>query len=171
MFFRYCPVCGAELEERTIDHQAVPACQNSGCGFVFWQNSKPAVSALITNDKGEILLAERGREPQKGKFDLPGGFLMDGERPEDGMRREAKEELGVELNIGEYFDCAVDRYGDSEFWVLILGYEARISSGEITPGDDVSGAEWVDPENFDRKTLAFRNNAELIDLWRKKRGK
>lgn len=76
------------------------------CGYEFWQNSKPAVSALIekTDKEGSHpLLARRAIEPHKGMWGIPGGYLDNGERPEDGLRREIQEELGIALEYAELF--------------------------------------------------------------------
>ncbi len=58
-----------------------------------------------------MLLARRKFEPQAGKWDLPGGFLEEDEEPLDGLRRELREETGVEIEPLELAGIWADRYG------------------------------------------------------------
>ena len=77
----------------------------------------------------------RGIEPEKGKLDLPGGFVEVGEHPRDALAREAKEELGVEVEVEERpMLLAVHTYGADGEYVLAIGFRVRIVSGEPKPG-------------------------------------
>ena len=69
----YCPRCRTELE-RGPGSVKCPA-----CGFREYASSVPTSSALVVDDVGRVLLARRAREPEVGKWDLPGGFLDEGE--------------------------------------------------------------------------------------------
>lgn len=60
--------------------------------------------ALIVKD-GEIVLIRKNGGPYDGKLDLPGGSLEFGETPEEALKRELQEELGVELKQCELFDA------------------------------------------------------------------
>ena len=69
--FHYCPKCGSELfEEHNFKSKH---CLN--CGFTYYQNPSSATAAFILNDKNELLVVRRGKEPAKGTLDLPGGFV------------------------------------------------------------------------------------------------
>src|SRR3990167_3031559 len=72
------------------------------CGF---RNPKGCATAIILN-KGRVLVLKRNEEPFKGQWDLPGGFMSEGETSEQAVIREMKEELGVEIletsKIGEF---------------------------------------------------------------------
>jgi len=160
--FRFCPKCGAALEERVIGGQVAPACGDAACGYVFWQNSKPCACAVIENDRGEVLLCVRAHEPDRGKLDLPGGFLEWAEHPVDAVRREAREELGVEIEVGAMLGFVMDRYDHEEVATLNIPFLARIVSGTPTPADDVAAIRWMRIEEIDRGQLAFRNNAIIL---------
>ena len=106
--WKHCPRCGAGLEP--LDGGARIECPQ--CGFHYYASSKPTASGLVLDDDGRILLARRAREPDKGKWDLPGGFLNEGEDPRDALRRELMEETSLDVELLEFFDVVVDRYGD-----------------------------------------------------------
>lgn len=163
--YPFCPKCGQAMKAKTIETETLPVCQNPDCGFISWQNSKPCVSVLLTNEQGQLMLTERGIEPEKGKLDLPGGFLKEGEHPEAGAKREIQEELGVEVTIEGYLGFVVDQYGEGGDYTLNIGVIAQIVSGEPKPADDVAAIVWVDPRTVDKTKLAFTNNAKFLQMW------
>ena len=67
------------------------------CGFIAYASPEPTVCALVLDDAGRVLLARRKFEPEAGKWDVPGGFLEEDEEPLDGLRRELREETGLEI--------------------------------------------------------------------------
>jgi len=94
--YKYCPNCKYALISQTIENEEVKKCNN--CGFIFWNKSKPVVSILI-HDNGEILMLQRANEPFKNYWVLPGGFIKLKETAEIAIKREAKEETGLDINI------------------------------------------------------------------------
>ena len=86
--FVYCPVCGSQHFD--INNFKSKRCQD--CGFTYYANPCSATAAFIVNDRQEMLVVRRAKEPAKGTLDLPGGFVDMYETVEDGMRREIKEE-------------------------------------------------------------------------------
>ncbi|MDR0452692.1 MAG: NUDIX domain-containing protein [Treponema sp.] len=87
--FNYCPSCAS----RNIRFENGKKFSCPDCGFVFYQNTAAATGCVISTAKG-ILFLVRGREPARGKLDLPGGFVEPGEGALEGLRRECREELG-----------------------------------------------------------------------------
>ena len=81
------------------------------CGFVAYASSKATTSALVEDAEGRLLLARRAIEPFKGRWDTPGGFLEEGEHPLDGLRRELREETGLEVEPVDFLGVWMDRYG------------------------------------------------------------
>lgn len=94
--YTYCPTCRTELKKKDVDNQNVLSC--SSCGFVFWNNPKPVVSFLLVKD-GKILMLQRANEPLKDYWCLPGGFMRYEETPEEAVKREVKEETGLNIHI------------------------------------------------------------------------
>ena len=82
--------------------------------------------------------------PDAGLWDTLGGFLDEGEHPLDGLRRELREETGLEVEPGAFLGTYLDTYGDDPeaTSVLNLVWEARIVSGDPAPADDVSELRW-----------------------------
>ena len=89
--WKHCPRCGAEVEPGG----GMVEC--GACGFRVYASSKPTASAVCLDDDGRVLLSRRGIDPFAGKWDFPGGFLDEEEHPLDCVRRELREEAGVEI--------------------------------------------------------------------------
>lgn len=113
---------------------------------------------------GRALVSVRGREPEKGKLDVPGGFLLPGEHPVEGLKREVKEELGVEIDVGveDCLSMATHHYGDEGDWVLALGFVARMKTDEIRVSDDVAEVRWVSSDELDDLDFAWPHDRELV---------
>ena len=79
--FKYCPKCGSPHFE--VNNEKSKRCAD--CGFVYYFNSSAATVAFILNDKNELLVCRRGKEPAKGTLDLSGGFIDMHETGEEGV--------------------------------------------------------------------------------------
>jgi len=104
------------------------------------------VGALIFN-RDKILLVERGKEPLKGYWSLPGGVLETGETLEQGIIREVREETGLEvkpLKVLEIFERIIrDAHGAPEYHYVLIDYICRITGGLLRAADDASRAAWI----------------------------
>ena len=156
--FRFCPADGTALNEpRPSGGVTCPL-----CGRSWYRSSMPAVGAAIVED-GKALVTIRAREPEKGRLDLPGGFLEVGEHPADGLVREVKEELGVEAEVvGDSVLQATHTYRVDGDCVLTICFRLRITGGEITPDDDVAGVRWVSLQELDDLDFAWAHDRALV---------
>lgn len=139
------------------------------CGWVNYHNPRPTVSAIISRDE-KILLSHRLADPFKGMWDLPGGFMEEKESPEDGMKREMREELGIEIEMGKLigvFGPTSYPFDGQELDNVDIYYEVEIISGEpaAMTGSDVMEIDWFDPNNL--PPMAFETNVKAIELWKK----
>lgn len=104
------------------------------------------VGAVII-EQGRVLLVRRGAPPQQGQWSLPGGLLEVGERLEDAVRREVREETGLEVEVislaGVFERIVPDAAGRTEYHYVLLDYLCRPSGGELRPASDVEAAAWV----------------------------
>jgi 8-oxo-dGTP diphosphatase len=97
-------------------------------------------------------LAERGREPLKGFWSLPGGVLETGESLEAGIRREVLEETGLAVEtegVAEIFErIMLDAAGRAEYHYVLIDYFCRVTGGALSAGDDCSAAQWFELEEL-----------------------
>jgi ADP-ribose pyrophosphatase YjhB (NUDIX family) len=158
--WKFCPRCAAPVRREA--RRAV--CD--ACGFVAYANSAPTASAVLVDEQGRVLLARRGVEPELGKWDLPGGFLEEGEEPLDGLRRELHEETGLEVEPLSFLGAWVDRYGDGEGAIATLNlYWLAQAVGEPHAADDVAELCWFAAGELPE--LAFRVNALVLEAWQR----
>lgn len=160
--FKFCPVCGGKLEFRG-GHEKVLTCLK--CSFKFYQNSAPASGAIIINEKNQILLSEKNLKPYIGQWDIIGGFLKDGEHPEDGIRREVKEEIGVDIEIIKLFGVYMGQYylGKNIYKnTLNFYYICRIKNGNPKIIEEISKLKWFYRKNIPYDKMAFDQEKQLI---------
>jgi len=98
-------------------------------------------------DGANVLLIERGQEPLKGWWTLPGGLVETGERLDQALRREVLEETGLvvePLTVAAIFERIMpDAEGRTEFHYVIIDYLCRAVGGTLAWGSDVADARWV----------------------------
>ncbi|NCC09859.1 MAG: NUDIX domain-containing protein [Bacteroidia bacterium] len=114
--FNYCPKCGSDNFH--IHNEKSRKCAD--CHFVYYFNASAATVALILNEKRELLVCRRAKDPAKGTLDLPGGFVDMYETAEEGVRREVKEETGLEIEKSTYLFSLPNLYVYSGFQVHTL---------------------------------------------------
>jgi mutator protein MutT len=109
------------------------------------------VGAVILHEN-KILLIQRGQEPLKGEWSLPGGALELGETLEQGVCREVREETGLEVEpvrIVEVFDRIVrDEAGAVRFHYVLVDFLCRVTGGDLCCATDAAAAEWVAREEL-----------------------
>lgn len=134
---RFCGCCGAEL----TDHAEFTARVCPQCGKIFFPRVEPCVIVLV--NKGEKILLARHVQRNQDIYACIAGFMEVGESAEHAVRREIREEVGIEVkNI---------RYRGSQSWPfpdqLMLAFTAEYESGEIVlQKEELSDARWFDRE-------------------------
>jgi NADH pyrophosphatase NudC (nudix superfamily) len=157
--FRFCPVDGSSLEDP--DKEGGARCPS--CGRSWYRNSSPVVGCVIVHE-GRALATVRGIDPHRGKLDMPGGFLLNGEPPVEGLKREIEEELGIRIDVTEddLVQMEPHPYAHEDDFNLALGFRARWVSGEIVPADDVADVRWVSRGEIDAVDWAWEHDRELV---------
>jgi 8-oxo-dGTP diphosphatase len=108
------------------------------------------VAAGVLIEGGRVLLTQRKAGGHlAGMWEFPGGKVETGEDPREALRRELREELGIETTVGEVVDVAFHRYEDAEKAVLLLFFEATRTAGSPEPrAVDVAAFEWAAADNL-----------------------
>ncbi len=115
-------------------------------------------AATVFDADGRVLLVQRGHAPRKGHWGLPGGLLDLGERLEEGVRREVREECAIEINVGgivtTYESLNWDDDGGLEYHYIVIEYWATLHSGEACAADDAAALAWADYAVLDDYALS-----------------
>src|ERR1035437_8426349 len=161
-FIKYCPKCGSKA---FITNDSGRSFKCEECYFNFYMNNSAAVSCLIFNDQGKLLLARRAINPANGMLDLPGGFVEPMESAEAAVVREIKEELGVLVTNAEYLGSFPNEYIYSGFSVFTvdLAFVCTVEDlSAIVPADDVSEVEFVFPTDVKMEEMCSISMANII---------
>jgi 8-oxo-dGTP diphosphatase len=144
---RFCPRCGAATG-------ALPA-KCAGCGYEAYLNPRPTATVIIVRD-GRFLAIRRAREPRAGWWDLPGGFCDGFEHPRDAAVREAREELGVTVELGAFAGMYLGAYDfqGERLPVLDCFWLATITGGDLAL-DPAEGSEYAWLALDDPPEMAF----------------
>ena len=140
MRFRFCPDCGAKLELRQLgDEAGVPWCTK--CDKPWFPVFPVAIIALVYDEKGRVLLLRQNYISPVFR-NLVSGYVVPGERAEQTMIREIKEETG--FDVVEWQLRGTWWFARKE--MMMIGFMARVNGGEPHLSVEVDGASWHTPE-------------------------
>ncbi len=128
--------------------------------------NRPIVGVGAVIVEGErALVVRRATEPLKGQWSIPGGVLELGETLRAGAAREAHEETGLEVEVGEVLEV-VDRIipdgeGKTRYHYVLVDFRCRRVAGEARAGSDVSDVRWVSRTELETLEIAL-SAAEVI---------
>jgi len=113
------------------------------------------VSAIIFDPAGKVLLIRRGRPPAQGFWHVPGGKLEAGESLTEGVRREVREETGLDVVPGPIM-AVVERRQEGFHYIIIdfLAHLAEPDQTALRPADDASAAAWVGEDELSQYPIA-----------------
>jgi ADP-ribose pyrophosphatase YjhB (NUDIX family)/CheY-like chemotaxis protein len=158
--YRFCPICG---RTPLVSERGGRAKRCQACHRTFHSAPRAAVDALIVDAERRVLLTRRAVDPAKNQWDAPGGFVDVGESLEEGLRREVREALGVDISIHELSGTYADVYGDDATPIIAIYYLATIAGGTPSAGHEVSELRWFPPD--DLPILAFENCRLALQAW------
>lgn len=151
---QFCGRCGSRTEYVTNERgKRCPV-----CGLVAYPRVSPAVIVLV--ERGDEALLARGPHLAAGMYALIAGFVEVGESLEDAVRREIREEVGIEVDRIEYFASQSWPFPHS----LMLGFTAQYDSGEIEiDHNEIEDARWFSPDDMPRVPPPLSIARKLID--------
>ena len=132
------------------------------CGFINYQNPRIVVGSVVRHE-GKVLLCRRAIEPRRGFWTVPAGYLELNETPEDGARREAREEAMANLELGDLLPLAGVEY--------VTGFESQDETGEphaptgSAQPDNVQALTWVMALGYDSEGEHVIDKPNQYDRW------
>ncbi len=153
--FRHCPRCGLP---RSSENQGRCPLSCNGCGLVFYFNPTVAAAAFVFDAEGRILLIRRAKDPSAGKLGVPGGFIDIGESAEEGLRREVREEVGIEIDKLQFLISFPNSYLYREVTYPVVDLyftSVAVNPASAKPLDAVAGVEWRLPSDVPNDEIAF----------------
>lgn len=139
--FVSCPVCGSR--QFTVNNVKSKKCRD--CGFTYYANPSAATAAFIIRN-GNLLVAQRAKEPAKGTLDLPDGFVDMYETVEEGMAREIREETGLEARAMSYLFSLPNLYEYSGMTIhtIDMFFRVEVDAAAVPRADDdAAELQWV----------------------------
>ena len=156
----WCPRCAGPLSR--VARSGLPRPHCARCGFTFFANPGIGAATVIRDATGRVLLAQRApHQFGAGRWCLPCGFVEWGEDVRAAAAREAREEAGVEVAIGEILQVATNMHEPDKPTIGIWFAAALVDpASRPVAGDDAVAVGWFDPAA--PPPLAFPNDAALL---------
>lgn len=155
--YKFCPLCGGALEQKVIHPKEPPRLVCSRCQFVFYLDPKLAAIAIIPY-QGGVVLARRAIAPGYGLWVAPGGFVDVGERVEDAVIREVREEVLLTIRIQRLLNV----YSYVGRTTVIVAYVAEVVAGTPGAGDETLEAKVFPPEAIPWQEIAFASTHDAL---------
>ncbi|MGZ4437088.1 MAG: NUDIX hydrolase [Nocardioides sp.] len=127
----------------------------------------PCVGAVIRDGDGRFLLVRRGRDPDRGRWSVPGGKIEPGESDVAACAREVLEETGLRVEVGAYVG-SVERSGPGGVVYDVRDYLCTAAPGadpaDVRAGDDAAEVGWFTPAEL-RAADTVRLLVETLEGW------
>lgn len=165
-FFKFCPSCAST--DFTFPENRRFLCNT--CGFTYYHNIAAAVAIVFTFED-KILFAVRNIDPDKGKLDLPGGFIDPNETAETAACREIEEELGIAIQPQDlrYITTSPNNYlyKNVPYRTLDIFYECALPSEviKIKAEDEIQELIWVQRSQIDLSKIGFISIRNVIEKY------
>jgi ADP-ribose pyrophosphatase YjhB (NUDIX family) len=164
---KYCPKCAAPLEWRPNGGRDRPHCTAESCGYIFFGDFSIGVGGVVIRDRvvadgagsvKEALLVQRGWNPGKGSWQIPGGYVEVDEDVTEGVERECLEEAGVRAKVVDVlgFRHAIGGGvgGPSTNIYVVFRLEPEVGDEPHCDGDEISDVGYFTLEEIDQKLRA-----------------
>lgn len=167
VFYYFCPRCQTRLKFKLIGQKSVLSCPK--CPFIFWNNPKPVVSAIIKKDD-QVLLIKRNGPVYANYWALPGGIIDFLEEPIQAVKREVKEETGLIINRCQLLDAYLIVYPSlktkkrilhTSIDLIYLGEVKKPPAKFIISNDEIEKVEFYSINKLPKK-MAFKHREMII---------
>ena len=148
--YKYCPLCRGKFEKKQLIASEPQRLVCNACQFVFYLDPKLVACTIAETPRG-IVLQRRNKEPKKGCWVLPGGFVDRGETVEEAAKREFFEETGLTTTI----HSLLGNYSYPGEANIIIVYQSDITGGSIRPCHESMSIDEFKPEDIPWDRLAF----------------
>ena len=156
--YSHCPMCGGDLEPRSLRPHEPERLVCVRCGFIFYLDPKVAVGTIIRDERNHLLFLRRAIEPGYGRWVFPGGYVDRGEEVHVAALREAREEAGLEIRL----DYLINVYSYPGRAPVIIVYAATVVSGDLLWDDESLEGRFFAPEEIPWDELAFRSTYQAL---------
>ncbi len=154
----YCPRCGSRLDVKIDGGRERPACTAEGCRYIYFGDFSIGCGGVVIRD-GNALLIQRGINPNRGAWQIPGGYVEADEEIIVGVEREVLEEAGIVAKVSDVIGV---RHGlgppSANIYVV---FRMDLISGE--PRYD--GDETLDAGFFSMDEISRMEQVQGFSLW------
>jgi 8-oxo-dGTP diphosphatase len=150
---QFCPLCGAD--GLRVDFPRALHCP--ACGYRAFANPSPVACVVPVDEEGRVLLLRRGFDPGRGRWTFPGGFVDLGESVEEAARREVREELEIDVELGPLLGV----YSRSADRIVLLVWTGRPLGAPRTTPEAVEVRAFP-PAAVPWDELAFWSNEQAL---------
>ena len=163
-FFKFCPNCGSQNLSYTNNFKL----HCFDCDFVLYHNIAAAVAVVFTFED-KILFTVRNVDPDKGKLDLPGGFIDPNENAEEAACREIQEELGLAIAPHHltYITTSPNDYlyKSVPYRTMDIFYECALDNeiNHVEAADEIKALVWIKKTEIDTDAIGFRSIRKVIE--------
>lgn len=152
---KFCPNCAAALTMQLAAQDQQRLTCSESCGFVHWDNPVPVCAAIVETDEG-IILAHNVLWPA-GMYSVITGYLDQYEHPDDCVKREVKEELGLDTLSIEFVGHELFKQKNQ----LLIGYHVK-ARGEIILNEELDDYKIIPKEKLKAWPMA---TGKLVQAW------
>lgn len=156
----FCSNCGHKISFGEIPDDNRPRFHCENCGTIHYQNPK-IVTGCLPIWKDKVLLCRRAIEPRKGFWNVPGGYMENGETIEEGAKREVWEEALAKVNITS-LHLVYDIPQINQVYVHFLG---DLVNGEFGIGEESTEVRLFREDEIPWKEIAFSSSKRTLQLY------
>ena len=159
---KFCPRCGRELGTRLEGGRERAACLDRDCGFIHFGEFSIGVAAVVLRDD-KALLVQRGWPPNRGAWQLPGGYVEYDEDVAQSVEREVLEEAGIQARVLDLigFRHALGGLGGTSSSNVYMVFRLEAESGEPQfDNDEILGASF-----YSLDEMATMERVQGLSVW------